>query len=261
MLPLGSYLRSVWGRRRFISSLARTELRARYFNTILGQFWTVLSPLMLAGVYFLLIQVIGGGRAGTDRFTLLVACVFLFYFTRNSVQAGASSIIGGSGLILNSAFPRAVLPITAVLEAFVQLVPSLIVYAVIHGLTGAPLSVSLIFLPLLLLLQTIFNLGVGMLLGTLGVYFRDIVNALQYLLRIWLYATPVIYTVGDLPPRIRSVLIWNPLFHLFASYQAVLTGTTPRMQYIAISTGWALGLLVFGGLVFVFKEREFALRV
>lgn len=259
--PLRPYLNSLWGRRRFITTLARTELRAAHFNTALGQLWTVLNPLMLAGVYFMLIQVLQGGRAGIGRFTLLVGGVFLFYFTRNSVQGGARSIVGGSGLILNTSFPRALLPITAVLEALLQLIPALLVYAVIHVVAGAPVTAGLLLLPLLLGLQTVFNAGAAMLFGTVGVYFRDVISALQYLTRIWLYATPVIFSVADLTSSLRAVLRWNPLFYLFSSYQAILTGRSAGVGEIAIFGVWAVAFFVVGGLVFISREREFAVRI
>jgi len=259
--PLGRYLTSLWARRKFITTLARTELRAAHFNTILGQFWTVLNPLMLAGVYFMLIQVLRGGRAGIDRFSLLVGCVFLFYFTRNSVQGGAKSIVGGSGLILNTAFPRALLPITAVLESFLQLVSALVVYAAIFAATGGRLTAGLALLPLLVFIQALFNIGAALMVGTVGVYFRDIISALQYLTRIWLYATPVIFTVNDLSPSLKAVLAWNPLFHLFSSYQAILTGESARTQDVAIAAVWAVAFFVVGGLVFISREQDFAVRI
>jgi ABC-type polysaccharide/polyol phosphate export permease len=259
--PLREYVFALWHRRKFVSTLARTELRAAHFNTLLGQFWTVLNPLMLAGVYFLLIQVLRGGRAGIDRFTLLVGCVFLFYYSRNSVQGGARSIVAGSGLILNTVFPRALLPLTAVLEALLRLIPSLLVYAVIHVATRQPITAALTVIPLLLVIQTVFNLGVAMLVATIGVYFRDVINALQYLTRTWLYATPVIYRVEDLTPGLKAVLSWNPLFHLFASYQAILTGSGVRSYDVLVAAVWSLVFFAAGSLIFLVREREFAVRI
>jgi len=148
-----------------------------------------------------------------------------------------------------------------VLESFLQLVSALVVYAAIFAATGGRLTAGLALLPLLIVIQTVFNVGAAMMVGTVGVYFRDIISALQYLTRIWLYATPVIFTVRDLTPSLKAALAWNPLFHLFSSYQAILTGESPYSQDIVIAAGWAAGFFVVGGLVFISREREFAVRI
>lgn len=263
-LPFLPYLGSLWGRRKFILALARSELKARDFNTVLGQLWLVLEPLMLAGVYFLLVGILRGSLDEPGRLQLIVSGVFFFTFTRTSIQAGSRSIVGNGRLLMNSSFPRALLPASAVLQAFFQLLPSLFIYAVIHGATQQPVGVGLATLPGLLILHGLFNVGAAMIIAMVTVYFREMQTILGYLLRLWLYVTPVLYPITDLRGNLETVLDiiqWNPLFHLFVAYQRVLDGGLPTTFQVLASSAWAIGTLVLGFVWFVRKERSVAVRL
>jgi teichoic acid transport system permease protein len=259
---LGPYLNNLWERRHFIAELARSELKAADFNTTLGQFWTVLHPIFTAAVYFVLIGIVAGGvRSTPERLTLLIGSMFLFFFTRYAVQGGAKSVVAGRQLLLNSSFPRALLPITSVLQGFLQLLPSLLVYAVIHVLAGRPVGPGVVVFPVLLTLQTTINLGVALLVAVVTVYFRDASNILTYALRLWMYATPVLYPVSDLTPQLKALMVWNPLYPLFAGYQEIMLGRMPTSAQVLASLGWAVAALLVGSLLFLRHERAFAARL
>jgi ABC-type polysaccharide/polyol phosphate export permease len=260
--PLRRYVRQLWGRREFIWELARTELRAKHLNTVFGQAWTVLNPLLLAGVYFLLIGVLlGGPRATREYLALLVGGLFFYYYTRNALNFGTKSVVGGGKLVMNTAFPRALLPVSAALTALLTFLPTVAVWVVIHLALGQPAGVGWLLIPVLLLIQTTFNLGAAMALAALQVYFRDTENFLPYFLRIWLYLSPVLWTIGHVPEAVRPWLHLNPLFPLFAALQEVLFGRVPSVGLLAAAAAWAVGLFLLGGLFFVSREREFAVRI
>ncbi len=112
--PLRPYIAGLWERRRFMWHLARTDLKAEHYDTAIGQLWVVVNPLLSAAVYFLFRTVIKPAGSGANRnlvLSHLVWAVFFFTFTSNALSTGARSILGGRQLILNSAFPRAVLPL------------------------------------------------------------------------------------------------------------------------------------------------------
>ena len=98
--PLGAYLRSLWARRSFIAEFSRSELREQNYGSVFGQLWLVLNPLLLSGVYFLLIYIIGG-QSDSTRYGHLTASLFLFYLVSNSLTGGVKSITAGQRLILN----------------------------------------------------------------------------------------------------------------------------------------------------------------
>ncbi len=263
-LPPLQYLKALWGRRRLIVALARSELRAQHFYNAFGQLWLVLEPLLLASVYVVLIGIISGGATGGGRIQMIVSGMILFHFTRLAAQKGAGAVISNQGLLLNSSFPRAVLPVATTLEAFLGLLPGLAVYAVIHVATGEPIGEGLIAFPGLLALHAMFNFGMAMLIATLTVYFRDIQAMLRYLLRFWLYGTPVLYPVSDLRGNLDAVLAvlkWNPVWYLFDAYQRVFDGAFPTAWHWIVTAAWAVGALLLGFVVFMSKERAIAIRV
>jgi teichoic acid transport system permease protein len=262
--PLKPYLRELWSRRRFVRTLARTEIQGKRSSMAAGQFWAVLDPLFQAAIYFFLIQILRGGQGGRGsayQMTLLISGIFLFTFTRISLNDGARSVIGGRGLLLNSSFPRALLPISSVYKGLLELAPAGVVYLVIHIAAGQPIGSGVAFLPTLLVLQTALNLGLAFLFAALTVYMRDVTQLLGYLLRVLFFVTPVLYPVSVLPPAVRTAMLFNPLFPVFAAYQEVVAGGVPTTGQIVGSLLWALLFLVVGGGLFISHERAFALHV
>jgi len=261
--PLGPYLGELWRRRQFAVHLARMNLKAASYDTAFGQLWQVLNPLLLAAVYYLLLGVIvRGGRGDPDYLSVLLAGLFAFTFTRNALGLGATSIVSGGRLILNTAFPRALLPLSAVASALMLYLPMLGVYAVFHLIGGQPVGWQLLWVPLIVAIHTVFNLGLALVFAALTVYFRDTSSFLPYLLRIWLYLSPVLWAVEDVPERIRPLLAVNPLFPLFGVWHEVLLdGTAPSPGLLGYAALWAVGLLVAGGWFFLTREREFAVRI
>jgi len=136
-----TYLRSLIHRRAFISEFARSELREQNFGSVFGQLWLILNPLLLSGVYFLLIYVIGG-TSDAVRFGHLTATLFLFYLVANSLTGGVKAITSGQRLILNTSFPRIMLPISAVVVAIFRFLPTLVVGLVIHAVIGLSLYLA-----------------------------------------------------------------------------------------------------------------------
>ena len=262
--PLKPYLRELWSRRRFVRTLARTQIQGKRSSMAAGQLWAVLDPLFQAAIYFFLIQILRGGQGGRGsayQMTLLISGIFRFTFTRVSLNDGARSVIGGRGLLLNSAFPRALLPISSVYKGLLELAPAGAVYLVIHIAVGQPIGSGVAFLPTLLVLQTALNLGLALLFAALTVYMRDVTQLLGYLLRILFFTTPILYPVSALPSGVRTAMTFNPLFPVFSAYQEVVAGGVPTTGQLVGSLLWAVLFLVVGGGLFISHERAFALHV
>jgi teichoic acid transport system permease protein len=262
--PLKPYLHELWERRRFVKTLARTEIQGKRSSMLAGQLWALLDPLFQAAIYFFLIQILRGGQGGRGsayQMTLLISGIFLFIFTRTSLNDGARSVIGGRGLLLNSAFPRALLPISSVYKGLLELAPAGLVYLVIHVAAGRPIGIGVVFLPTLLVLQTTLNLGLALLFAALTVYMRDVTVLLGYLLRVLFFITPILYPIALLPSGIRTAMSFNPLFPVFAAYQEVVGGGVPTVGQLAGSLFWAVVFLVVGAGLFLSHERAFALHV
>jgi teichoic acid transport system permease protein len=260
--PLGPYMREIWRRRQFVFELARANLRAQHFNTALGQVWLLLNPLLLALILFVLVTIVRGGSRGTDFLAHLMLALFAFRLVTTSIKQGARSVTGGGRLILNSAFPRMLLPLESVVTAFMRFLPTVVLYAIVHAVAGLPVGLHLLWAIPILASCGLFALGAAMLAATAQVYFRDLTNFLQYFLRLWLYASPVIYYVEDVPERFKAILVANPLYPMLAALsEAVNQAETPTPAFLAAGLAWGVGAFVVGALVFMSREREFAVRL
>jgi teichoic acid transport system permease protein len=260
--PLRSYARELWRRREFAMELSRTRLRAQHFNTFFGQLWLLLNPLLLAAVYFVLVDILRQGTRGEDFFAHLMAGLFAYYFVSNAMREGVRSVVKGGRLILNTAFPRALLPLSSVLNAFLRFLPTIFIYAPVHVISGLPVGPQLLWLVPLTALLAILASGLSMFVAAAQVYFRDLAGFLPYALRVWLYASPILYYADEVPDRYDFILAANPLAPLLTAWSDVLgEGHAPSLESLAIGSAWAFGVFALGALFFISREREFAVRL
>jgi teichoic acid transport system permease protein len=261
--PVLPYVKEAWRRRSFAFELSRTKLRAQHFNTAFGQLWLVLNPLLLAGVYFILVDILRARGGATEGFFAhLVACLFAFYFIHNAISVGVKSVTKGGRLILNSAFPRALLPLSAVITAFMRFVPTIVVYVPVHIASGLPVGPELLWTLPILALLILLACGLSMLVAAVQVYFRDLSSFLPYVLRIWLYTSPVLYFADEVPDRYRFLIDLNPLGGLLTGWSDVLIeGQAPEAWSMLLALAWGIGFFLVAALFFMSREREFAVRL
>ncbi len=258
------YLAALWERRTFMVELARADLRSTRASTALGSVWSVLDPLFQGGIYFFLYTVIrGGGSSGKNSTFLpvLIAGFFLFSLSIGALGEGGNSIKRSKGLMLNSTFPRAMLPVTAVYKTFLKFIPMVGVLCVLFPLVGGTLGPGLFVLPILFAIQMVMNVGIALLVATFVTLVPDGTNVMNYINRVLFFATPVVYPAALLPSSAKLLVGWQPLFALFASYQKIFQGGVPSIGLIFQSAVWAVVLVVLGGNLFLRHEREFALHL
>ncbi|WP_168583414.1 ABC transporter permease [Gephyromycinifex aptenodytis] len=265
--PLGVYFRELWSRREFAIESSKAGMRGANSMTFFGQAWLVINPLLLAFVYYLLINVLSGNAGkGFDaqRFTHLTCGLFVFYFFQGAVNSGAASVVGAGKVILNTAMPRLLLPIAAVRTGFFRYLPTLPVYLIFHVIAGNPWNFNtFIVAPIFLFFLTMFASGLAAMFAALQVYFRDTSSFLPYIMRIWLYSSPVLWTIDQLGhERLRQFAALNPLYSIIGGYgQALQTGQTPSLDIWLLAFGWSAAALVLGCTYFISRERDFAVRL
>jgi len=259
--PLGAYLRALWSRRSFIAEFSRSELREQNYGSVFGQLWLILNPLLLSGVYFLLIYIIGG-HSDSTRYGHLTASLFLFYLVSNSLSGGVKSITAGQRLILNTAFPRIMLPISALVIALFKFVPTLAVFLVMRSLLGLPFSWQMLWAIPVIAIALLMGLGMAILISCINVYFRDIASFLPYLTRSLLYLSPILYQAADLSLKLKSIEIANPIFYLLDAWSQVMVyAKAPDLFSLAHSFIWASFIFIIGTYFFLSRERDFAVRL
>jgi teichoic acid transport system permease protein len=260
--PLRPYFRELWRRRHFAFELARSNLRAQNYTTALGQLWLILNPLFTGFVYFMLVTIVRGGSRGPEFLAHLMLGVFAFTLVRGAIRPGAKSVTSGGQLILNTAFPRALLPIASVLESIMRFLPTLLVYAVVHAFAGLPVTPQILWGIPILMLMICLAAGATMFVATAQVYFRDMRHILPFFLRIWLFTSPILYYADEVPDQLLPILYVNPLYPMLTTLsEAVNFGQAPSPGLLAASVAWAAAALVVGAFTFISREREFAVRL
>jgi teichoic acid transport system permease protein len=194
--PVWAYLRQLWQRRHFIVGFATARTVAMYTEAKLGQLWQVLTPLLNAAVYYLIFGLLLGTSRGVPDFvSYLVAGIFVFNFTQRSFLMASRVIRDSLPLIRALHFPRACLPLGYVIIELQQLLISFAVLFAIVLVRGEPVTWHWLLIIPALLLQTLFNIGAGLLLARWGAGFDDVSQLLPFLLRTWLYASGVIFSI------------------------------------------------------------------
>ena len=270
--PLIPYIKEFWQRRIFAIELARFNDKAEYLDSRLGKVWLVLNPLLLGMVYFLVVTIIrGGGQSkGLTSLDHLLIGLFTFYFAQNCIMAGAQSVTMGGRLILNQAFPRALLPFSCSLQAFQQFLPTIPVYIFIliagkyfYPATQTPgWTWHFIWIPFILACVGLTGFGLALIFATLNVYFRDTNKLLSYIVRIWMYLSPVLWLPETLHGKSRILLYVNPLGPaLTATSNVWIKGEGLTGLIIVGCLFWAIFSIVLGGYFFISRERDFAIRI
>ena len=260
--PLGPYLRELWRRREFAFELSRTDVQAQHFNTVFGQLWLVLNPLLLACVYFMLVEILRARTGGIEFFAHLMAALFVFHFVTDGIRQAVKSVTGGGRLILNTAFPRVLLPGASVLTAIKRFLPTMIVFIPVYFAADPNFGPELLWLVPVFALFVLLTCGLAMLVAAGNVYFRDLKNFLNYVLRIWLYASPILYYADEIPDKYEFLAYLNPMTPLLGAWSDILDkGVAPDPSDLALAAAWGAVLFIAGALYFISREREFAVRL
>ncbi len=254
--PLRRYFQDVWARRDFAITVPLGQLRARHQDTALGQLWHLMNPLLLTFVYWLIFGVIADVSRGMDNYLgFLIAGVIPYQFTSKSISQGARLIVSNRSLIQSVHFPRAILPLSAVIGEVVAYASAVVVMLVVMVLTGEQVTAWWLLVVPITMVQAVFNLGLAMCFSRLAFHFRDIQQMLPYVLRLTFYLSGILFPLGRFiesgPGRL---LIYNPI-HVFIELirQATMDGTTDPQLWLLFG-GSAL-VLVVGGFVF-FRAAE-----
>lgn len=261
---LGNYLKSAWGRREFVLELSRVDRENEHLDTFFGKLWSIISPLLSAAVYYLFIFVLQGGHQGADRFLHLMLGIFIFEYIATSASRGSGAIVGASSLINNTQFPRILLPVTQALTAWRIFLPSLGVYAVFHLVLQQPLTVAALQAIPALLIIMVFATGVSIFASTAQVYFRDTAALLPFILRLLMFASPVLYFPEVAKELLggKFIALVNPIFCMVEIFAGSISrGTTFDIWTWFIAIGWALIAFIGGSVFLITREGEFAARL
>ncbi|MCU0262791.1 MAG: ABC transporter permease, partial [Candidatus Nanopelagicales bacterium] len=190
--PMGSYLRELWDRRDFVVAMGSGRKSAQYRDTSLGRLWQVLGPILNAIVYYFIFGVLLQTSKGVENFpAFLIIGVFTFTYTQRVVTGGTKAIANNRNIIRAIHFPRAVMPLSVIVQEVQQQVVSLGILGIIVLLTGEPITWLWLLVAPVVVLQTMFNVGLCMLVARWTAASRDVTQLVPFVLQTWRYLSGV----------------------------------------------------------------------
>ncbi|WP_433246696.1 ABC transporter permease [Streptosporangium sp. CA-135522] len=258
------YLRQLWERRHFVMTYATSRNVSKYSNSALGQLWQVLTPLLNAGIYYLMFGLILGAKGDIKNYpAFLITGMFVFTYTQRSVSSGAKAVSSNLALIRALHFPRAALPLAYTIQEFQQLLISMGVLFVLVLITGEPITWLWLLVPVALLLQTMFNIGASLVLARIGATARDLNQLLPFITRTWLYASGVFFSIQDkivvknhLPQWVADVMYANPAAAYIELMRDLLMRTHVASSWVwSVCVFWAVFALL-GGFWYFWRAEE-----
>ena len=249
----------MWRFRALTLALVGRHLNARYRGSLLGFLWSFINPLLLIGTYTLVFKFYIR-FSEVENYTLFLFTGLLpwIWFSSGLIEATASISSGGS-LVTKAMFPTHILPCVAVFTNFANFLFAVPLLVLMMALVGLYPGWSLLVLPLLLLIQLVFMLGLGLGLSALNVRFRDVQHIVGNLLTLWFFLCPILYPAHIIPERFRFTLWLNPPALLTQMYQSVLYERVfPDMLPLAASALCAVMAFVVGNFIFNRGRDEFA---
>lgn len=262
--PLGEYIQQIWNRRHFVWREARSRVATSNTHERLGNAWLILRPILDASFYWLIFGVLlQMSRGMTNYVAFVIIGVFMFQYTSAAFTQGASAIRQSRSLIRAFNFPRASILVSMLLRDILQRVPAMAVMFVMiivippHAL---PATAWLAF-PLLFVLHSLFNFGVYLIMARFGNALPDLSQAMQFLSRILMYGSAVIFPIDRFVnhPSILAIIEANPIYQILMSYRSILIeGLLPPAGTLVMISIWAIVTPILGFILFWFAEESYA---
>ena len=256
-IRLVAAVRELWRQREIVRTLAEREIRARYKQTTLSWGWALISPLALMAVFVIFVNPVADvdtNGAPYSLFTYLGLLPWTFFSA--SLNLSSNTMINNKALINKIYCPREMFPVSAVVVAGIDALMASTALVVLFLVTGTAPAVTSLWVPLILVVQLAFVIGVSLVAAVTVVYVRDLRNAVPLLLQLGLFATPVAYSLEAIPQQWVGIYSFlNPLAPVIDSYRrTVLDGQAPQWDLLGYG---ALGaaILLFGG-YWYFKHLE-----
>lgn len=247
--------------REVLANMLSQELKVKYKRTFLGYFWSLLNPILQ-------LLVLSAVFSHIMRFTIKDYALFLFSglvpftFLQNSLTNSASSLIHNEGFIKKIYLPKMIFPLSKTLLGLIDFFFALIALSLIGKIMQFDLSLTFFLVPTAALLLFMFTFGLGLILATLTVYFRDIQYILTVFLNLLYFLTPILYPMSAIPEQYHIFLKLNPVYWIINLFHALIyQGVVPPPIEWGIATGLAFLSLGFGLRVLSRTEQDLVFRL
>ncbi|MGH7244136.1 MAG: ABC transporter permease [Phycisphaerales bacterium] len=250
--------RSIEYRWDLVTALLAKELRARYKRTFLGYAWSLLNPLAMACVFFVLVSRVF--EVKLDKYPLLlVAGLFPWQWVANSISTSTNIFVGNASLIRRTSFPRGLLVVSASMNDLIHYLASVPVIVALMAWYGLYPEVRWLWLfPLLIVTQGAVVMGIAFIVATCNVFVRDLERIMSIAISLWFYVTPIIYTNDMLSMQGQKLLLLNPVAGVMIGWRSLYMGGPVNLIALASSMVWGALLLPAGYALFKRLHWRFA---
>lgn len=235
--------------------LIQREIKARYKQSFIGYAWVILNPLSQLLVYSFVFSTIFKFQTGTIPYVIFLSAALLpWSLFQNSISTATQGLVDNSGLLRKVAFPREVIIYAIVLAKLVDFGISLCLFALFMVFFQVPISFHALYVFPILAIQLLLTLGISLVLSTCNLFYRDIQYLTNLLLMLWMYMTPIVYSLVLVPQRYLWLYTLNPMVGLIEGYRSALFRSPLSLNLIAWSAILS-AIIFFLGLTF-FKKNE-----
>ncbi|MCG2711312.1 MAG: ABC transporter permease [Candidatus Omnitrophica bacterium] len=253
-----NYFVQIYCYKELIMALADKEVKIKYKSAVLGHLWALLNPLLLMLVFSVVFSVII--RVEISNFPVFLLCALLpWFYLSFSLTASTTSIVDNASLIKKAYFPHEVIPLSIVIaNLFNFLISLVLLFAFLLFYSIYP-SWAWFYLPLVVLLQSVFVLGLCLLSAAMHTMFRDVKYIVELILLVWFYATPIFYPLSFVPDNIRPFFLLNPLTVFINLYREILLqGKMAEPGLLFLAFALSIAFFALGMVVFIGKKKSFA---
>lgn len=250
----------LWAYRQFVISSIKSELVSRFARSKLGGLWIVINPLSQVAIYALILSnVLAAKLPGIENkyayAIYLMAGLLAWSLFNEIVNSCVNLFIAQGNLMKKMSFPRITLPVivvgTCILNNFLLLASMMGIFLAL----GQGFSLVMLWLIPLMFVLVCLALGLGLILGILNVFIRDIGQIVPIVLQIWFWFTPIVYPESIIPEAYRHLLSFNPIYGIVSSYHQVLVyGEAPSLSLIIVPSVIGLGLVLLS--LFLFRRAS-----
>lgn len=251
--------------RELLKSNVKKEIRGKYKGSFLGILWSFVSPLLMTLVYAIVFPFLMRGAGYEHYTTFLIIGILPWTWFTTSIAQGTFVILGNAGIIKKVYFPREILPISIVTSGLINFLISCIVMILFIIFSGIGFSINILFLPLVILAQYLFTLGIIFITSAINVYVRDLEYIINFIIQMLFYGTPILYSVdmfANAPKVISTLININPMGVIITSYRDILYWKNiPHINSLLVVIIGSLLLCLFGLMIFRKLSKGFAEEV
>lgn len=247
--------------KNLILYLAKNQISLKYRKSYLGLLWSLLNPLLTMLVLTMVFSSIFKNKI--DNFPIYLMCGRLIYeYNAESTKTAMNAVISNSSLIKKIYIPKYVFPLSSSIAALVNMFFSLIALVIVMLATQLSLKWTMLFIWVPMLYVFIFSTGLGLVLASANVFFRDTKHLYGVFLTLWMYLTPLFYPIESVSPEVQKIIGYNPLYHFISIFRGMmLDGVLPSFRENIICLGTGLVVLLLGLFCFKKSQDKFILHI